>query len=40
MKAYDDLNDYIQNETELKEAKEYVAALEILKLAKEEIDIN
>lgn len=38
VKAYEDLNIYIENEHELKATKEYQAAADILKLAKEQID--
>lgn len=38
VKAYEDLNTYIENEIELKETKEYQGAADVLKLAKEQID--
>lgn len=40
VKAYDDLSEYLKNESELHETKEYGAAAEMLKLAKETIDTN
>lgn len=40
VKAYDDLNEYLTNEEELKEQPEFGAAKEILQAAKEKIDGN
>lgn len=38
VKAYEDLNTYIENENELKESEQFQAAVDALKLAKEQID--
>ncbi|XP_055306073.1 tubulin-specific chaperone A [Sitodiplosis mosellana] len=40
VKAYEELNDYLKNEDELKELPDFGAALEVLKQAKEKIDID
>lgn len=40
VKAYEDLNDYLKNEDELKENPDFVAAQEVLQSAKEKIDCN
>lgn len=37
VKAYDDLDEYVKSENELEQTKEYIAALEILGLAKQQI---
>lgn len=40
VKAYDELNEYLKNEDELKEQPEFEAAMEVLQQAKEKIDSN
>lgn len=40
MKAYEELDEYLKNEDELKQCSEFEAALEVLKAAKEKIESN
>lgn len=39
-KAFEELNDYLKNETELKETKEFQAAQAILEVARPELQQN
>lgn len=40
LKAYEDLNEYMKNEDELKEQPDFEAAKEVLQVAKEKIESN
>lgn len=40
VKAYEDLNEYLKNEDELKAEPDFVAAMEVLQAAKIKIDSN
>lgn len=40
VKAYEELNEYLKNEDELKQQPDFVAASEVLQQAKEKIECN